>query len=101
MDFRAVHGVRPTAVETYQDGYNPRSVRERSGSWSQFVASMGDLTSEQQRALALHHGFGADAGASGTRHEVSLQLQDSEWHLSALGRRRGELTRGKATSPSR
>ena len=28
-DFRTVHGVRPTAVEAYQDGYNPRSVRER------------------------------------------------------------------------
>ncbi len=42
--FNEVHGVRPTAVEVYQDGYNPRSVRERSGSWAQFVASMGDLT---------------------------------------------------------
>ena len=32
-DFQALHGVRPTAMEVYQDGYNPRSVRERSGSW--------------------------------------------------------------------
>ena len=51
-----MHGVRPTAVEAYQDGYNPRSVRERAGSWSQFVASMGDLPDEQRRALELHTG---------------------------------------------
>ena len=56
-DFRTVHGVRPTAVEAYQDGYNPRSVRERAGSWAQFVATMGDLTPEQQRALEQHQGF--------------------------------------------
>jgi hypothetical protein len=35
--------------------------------------------------------FGADAGAPGTRHAASLQLRGSEWHLSPLGRRRGEL----------
>ena len=27
-DFKALHGLRPTAVEMYQDGYNPRAVRE-------------------------------------------------------------------------
>jgi hypothetical protein len=56
-DFRAVHGVRPTAVEAYRDSYNPRSVRERSGSWVQFVATMGDLTAEQQRARTRCEGF--------------------------------------------
>ena len=56
-DFRTVHGVRPTAVEAYHDGYNPRSVRERSGSWTQFVATMGDLTAEQLHVLELHEGF--------------------------------------------
>jgi hypothetical protein len=39
----------------------------------------------------LRRWFGADAGAPGTRHAVSLQLKGSEWHLSALGRRRGQL----------
>ncbi len=56
-DFRTVHGVRPTAVEAYHDGYNPRSVRERSGSWTQFVATMGDLTPEQRQALELYKGL--------------------------------------------
>jgi hypothetical protein len=50
-DFRVLHGMRPTAVEVYQDGYNPRAVRERAGSWTGFVASMEDLTNEQRRAL--------------------------------------------------
>jgi hypothetical protein len=56
-DFRDVHGVRPTAVEAYQDGYNPRSVRARWGSWAQFVATMGDLSDAQKLALELHQGF--------------------------------------------
>ena len=41
-DFRELHGIRPTATEVYEDGYNPRAVRERAGSWIRFVASMGD-----------------------------------------------------------
>ena len=49
--------MRPTAVEVYQDGYNPRAVRERAGSWIRFVASMGDLTDEQRRALKSHGAF--------------------------------------------
>jgi hypothetical protein len=52
-----VHGVRPTAVEAYQDGYNPRAVRAKWGSWTEFVKAMGDLTADQQRALDLHKGF--------------------------------------------
>ena len=56
-DFKALHGVRPTAVEAYQDGYNPRAVRERAGSWARFVASQGDLDEGQQRALEAHGAF--------------------------------------------
>ena len=57
QDFKALHGVRPTAVEAYQDGYNPRAVRERAGSWSRFVATQGDLDEGQQRALETHGAF--------------------------------------------
>jgi hypothetical protein len=56
-DFRTVHGVRPSAVEAYQDGYNPRSVRARWGSWTQFVDAMGDLSAEHKRALEDHRGL--------------------------------------------
>lgn len=54
QDFKALHGVRPAAVEIYQDGYNPRAVRAQAGSWTRFVASMGDLTTGQSRALEAH-----------------------------------------------
>jgi superfamily II DNA or RNA helicase/HKD family nuclease/diadenosine tetraphosphate (Ap4A) HIT family hydrolase len=57
QDFKSLHGVRPTAVEVYQDGYNPRAVRELAGSWTSFVASMDDLTNEQSRALDSHGAF--------------------------------------------
>ena len=49
--------MRPTAVEVYQDGYNPRAVRERAGSWTGFVASMEDLTTEQRRVVETHGAF--------------------------------------------
>ena len=48
-DFKALHGVRPTATEVYQDGYNPRAVRERAGSWIRFVGTMGDLDRQPAR----------------------------------------------------
>lgn len=56
-DFRTLHGVRPTASEAYQDGYNPRAVRERTGSWIRFVALKGDLDATQHRALEAHDSF--------------------------------------------
>ena len=56
-DFKTLHGIRPTATEVYEDGYNPRAVRERAGSWIRFVASMGDLDATQQRALERHEAF--------------------------------------------
>jgi len=56
-DFKTLHGVRPTATEVYEDGYNPRAVRERAGSWIRFVASMGDLDATQKRVLDGHGGF--------------------------------------------
>ena len=57
QDFKELHGVRPTAVEVYQDGYNPRAVRERAGSWARFVAAQGDLDDSQRRALEAHGAF--------------------------------------------
>jgi len=56
-DFKELHGVRPTAVEVYQDGYNPRAVRERAGSWARFVSTQGDLDANQRQALAAHGPF--------------------------------------------
>ena len=46
---------------------------------------------ENQLPKIMRQWFGPDAGAPGTRHAVALELKDSRWHLSPLGRRDGEL----------
>ena len=43
-DFRETHGSRRLALEAYEDGFNPRAVRNEYGSWFDFVAAMRDLT---------------------------------------------------------
>lgn len=56
-DFRSLHGVRPTAVEVFHEGYNIRSLRPTYGSWFGFVRQMGDLDPAQATALAEANGF--------------------------------------------
>lgn len=56
-DFKTVHGVRPTAVEMYQEGYNPRAVRRTAGTWIQFVSSKGDLSPGQVEVFERHRAF--------------------------------------------
>jgi superfamily II DNA or RNA helicase len=56
-DFREVHGARPTAVEAYHDGYNPRSVRRQGQSWHSFIGAMGDLSADQARVVERHRSF--------------------------------------------
>lgn len=50
-DFKERNGVRPRAVEALHDGYDPRTLRPRYGSWPGFVDAMGDLADGQRRAL--------------------------------------------------
>ena len=50
-DFRERHGTRPTAVELYHSGYNPRSLRKTHGSWTKFVRTMGDLNDRENEVL--------------------------------------------------
>lgn len=51
QDFRDRQGERPRAVEAFHEGYNPRSVRARYGSWFGLVRDQGDLTPEEGEAL--------------------------------------------------
>lgn len=60
LDFRERHGVRPTASETFHDGYNPRSLRAGFGSWLGFVKAMADMTTDQSAALAAAGSLLAD-----------------------------------------
>ena len=50
-DFRERNGVRPTAMELFHAGYNPRLLRKSHGSWLRFVHWMGDFSEFQQRAF--------------------------------------------------
>ncbi|MFM8251655.1 MAG: DEAD/DEAH box helicase family protein, partial [Planctomycetota bacterium] len=50
-DFRQRHGARPTAVELYHAGYNPRALRRTHGSWPQFLQTHGDLTVGEATAV--------------------------------------------------
>jgi superfamily II DNA or RNA helicase/HKD family nuclease len=52
QDFIELHGVRPTALEAYRDGYTPRSVRQNFGSWFAFLESLGALGKDQDKAKA-------------------------------------------------
>ena len=55
-DFKERHGFRPLAVEAFHDGYNPRTMRQRTGSWLMFVDCKGDLNPNQKE---LHLNLGA------------------------------------------
>jgi len=46
---------------------------------------------DNQLPSILRRWFGPDAGAPGTRHVVALEQRNDGWHLTPLGRRRGEL----------
>lgn len=49
-DFLLTLGVRPTAVELFREGYNPRALRSAFGSWFGFVRSQSGLAPEEQSA---------------------------------------------------
>ena len=51
QDFVALHGVRPTALETHRDGYSPRSARANYGSWLGFLKSLELLSDDELHGL--------------------------------------------------
>ena len=54
-DFLERHGVRPTAVEAFHEGFNPRGNSERS--WLSFVSRMNGLTEGEAAAFSQSHVF--------------------------------------------
>jgi len=52
-DFVETFGVRPSAVELYQEGYNPRAMRKDFGSWLGFVNAQNGLSSQEQTAFSI------------------------------------------------
>jgi hypothetical protein len=55
VDFRLRHGQRPTALEVFHAGFNPRA--SGHGSWFAFVDHMGDLSSLESRVYQRHGAF--------------------------------------------
>ena len=54
-DFFERHGVRPTAVEAFHEGFNPRANSERS--WLGFVSRMNGLSESEAAAFSQSHAF--------------------------------------------
>src|SRR5690606_11810314 len=51
VDFRERNAQRPTASETFHDGYLPRTARGAHGSWLGFVKAMSDLDAQESAAF--------------------------------------------------
>ncbi|MGE0487572.1 MAG: DUF3427 domain-containing protein [Vulcanimicrobiota bacterium] len=56
-DFVHLQDHRPSAVEAYQDGYNPGDARGGFGSWLGFVRMMGGLSPAQDDAFVRNRSF--------------------------------------------
>ena len=56
-DFRETHGVRPTALETYRDKYNPRAARANFGSWLGLLESIDALDPPEAAARSAGGSF--------------------------------------------
>jgi superfamily II DNA or RNA helicase/diadenosine tetraphosphate (Ap4A) HIT family hydrolase len=50
-DFLERYNQRPTAVEAFHQGYNPKSVRDEYGSWFHFVKEMNGLSQDQENIM--------------------------------------------------
>lgn len=48
QDYVEQHGERPTAMQAYHAGYNPRAVRGLHGSWHGYVDARGGLSSQER-----------------------------------------------------
>ncbi len=57
QDFLERNGIRPTAVEAYNDGYDPKALRKAYGSWFGFVDAMDGLSAEEREAFQTLRSF--------------------------------------------
>jgi superfamily II DNA or RNA helicase len=57
QDFKEREGIRPLAIDTYNDSYNPRAARAAHGSWLGLVDFMGDLSPPEHEVRTRHGAF--------------------------------------------
>ncbi|MDI1290650.1 MAG: DEAD/DEAH box helicase, partial [bacterium] len=88
QDFRERQGERPRAVEAFHEGYNPRSVRSRYGSWFGLVRDQGDLSHEEGEALRAAATFLSEMETTGMVKSYKMVLLQA---LLESGRFPGEI----------
>lgn len=71
-DFLEQQGRRPSAKETFLDGFNPLSAKRFHGSWFTFVQAQGGLTAEQLMVFGQVRDFLAELET--TRMEKSYKM---------------------------
>ncbi|MFT3707025.1 MAG: DEAD/DEAH box helicase family protein [Archangium sp.] len=74
-ELRDERGKRPTAVELERMGYPPARLREKFGSWFEFVERMGDLSAVHRRTLDSHKAF---------LHEVEITEMTKSFKMVTL-----------------
>jgi superfamily II DNA or RNA helicase/HKD family nuclease len=71
-DFEERNGIRPTAVEVFHAGLNPRSNSEKS--WLGFVERMGGLNEQEKTALSRTRDFFANIEKTETTRSYKIVL---------------------------
>jgi hypothetical protein len=56
-DFEEEHDQRPTALEAYHAGYNPRALKSTHGTWFGYIDSMGGFDAEDRAAWEHQRAF--------------------------------------------
>lgn len=57
QDFLETFGIRPSAMELFEEGYNPRALRKEFGSWLAFVNARGGFSNDEQAAFSSLSSF--------------------------------------------
>ncbi len=79
-DFRSQHGRRPTASETYHEGYRLQLVFKEHGSWFDFLRHHGALSEEESRLLAAHRQFLSSLGTTKMSKSYKMVLLEAMLH---------------------
>lgn len=79
-DCLAINGRRPTALEAYHDGFNPRSLHKSYGSWVGFVATMGGLSEAENKVFEGNREFLEVLGTTPMTKSYEMLLLQSMLH---------------------
>lgn len=84
-EFRGREGVRPTALEAFEAGYNPRTVGKTHGSWLHFVEAMGDLDDAHSTVLRRNAGLLVEVESTPMTRSYKMVVLEAMLWLDAFG----------------